>query len=259
MNLKKIISQKLNSKETSNHKQSIELEELKKVPISSSLEPTQNKSYSFFFNQMKNYFRQNLLQIFIIFFEISGVICYAISLKGCNLSQAQCLAKYTINTIYVLLFLLSISSLSYIICLMLVKKKIIKWYHLAGLSLAYLILFFVNFGANLDKHGVFNIIGFLCLDIVFIIVYHILNFFYLIIKKKKYIIFTIIVFIFVLTCGIIIHNSCKNFYKGFGGKEIENDPVYNGCDFPTPKFCLLSRFDNLIDYSRLTFYNCRKD
>ena len=215
-------------------------------------------TFSTLFTQIKNRLVPYLFQVFLIFIELSGIICYAISLQGCNLSQSECLAKYTINTVYVLFFLLSTSSLSYITCVILVKKKIINWYHLAATSSAYFVLFFVNFGANLDKHGIFNILVFLVLDVIFFIMYLILNSIYLLIKKKKYIILTIIFSIVLFICLMIFPNSCRNFYKGLGGKKINNDPEENGCEFPYPKFCLLSRFDNLIDYSRLTFYSCKK-
>ena len=261
MNSKNSVDQDDNLQVISSHNGSIELEEYKNVPTSNTiknLDNINNPPKPSLFSRVKICLRGYLFYIFITLFEISGIICYALSLKGCNLPQAQCLVKYNGNTIYLLFVMISLSSLSYVTSIMLVQKKIIKWYHLAATSLAYFSLFFVNFGADLSKHGILNIFAFIILDIFFFIVYSIVGCFYNIIKKKRYILLIIIISTVLLISLWIFPNSCRSFYKGLGGKVIDNDPEFNGCEFPTPKFCLLSRLDNLIDYSKLTLLSCSK-
>ena len=188
MNTKNSVNQSDNLQITSSHNQSVETEEFRKVPTSNNTvnsDSPQKLTFASLFIRIKNCFLPFLFQVFIIMFEVFGIICYAISLKGCNLPELECYLKYTINAIYILFILLSISSLSYITCIILVKKKIIKWYHLAGTSLSYFILFFVKFGTSLNKHGFYNIIAFLVLDVIFFIMYLILKLLSLFIKKKK--------------------------------------------------------------------------
>lgn len=261
MDLKKSVNQDDYFQMSSSQNEFIELEEFRNGPNPDdikNLDNINNPVISSLLKGVKNYLCAHLFQIYITVFEISGIICYGMSLKGCNLPQAQCLVKYNGNTLYLLFVMVSLSSLSYVTCVVLVKKKKIKWYHLAATSLAYFSLFFVNFGADLSKHGILNIMAFIILDIFFFVIYLIVGCFYNLIKKKRYILLTIIVSIILLIFLLIFPNSCRSFYKGLGGKVIDNNPKFNGCEFPTPQFCLLSRIDNLIDYSKLTFLDCKK-
>lgn len=92
---------------------------------------------------------EKILNILMAIFELAGIVCYAITLKGCTNTQTQCLIKFSGNIIYLLVFLVGIGSLSYLTCVILVYHKLLKWYHLAVISIIYAILSFVNFGVNL--------------------------------------------------------------------------------------------------------------
>ena len=205
---------------------------------------------------------EKILNIWMAIFEIAGIVCYSITLKGCTNTQTQCLIKFSGNIIYLLVFLVGVSSLSYLTCAILVYHKLLKWYHLAAISIIYFILSFVNFGVNLDKHGAFNLLGLVIIGVLLFILYLILYFFYWLLKKKKYIIFSVIIFV-LLVIYIYLYftqwkNSCIAFYNGLGGKKLINNQETDVCGIPKPDLCLLPKFDGVIDYSKIIFLDCKK-
>ena len=177
----------------------------------------------------------------MIIFELVGIVCYTITLKGCTNTQTQCLIKFSGNIIYLLVFLFGVGSLSYLTCAILVYHKLLKWYHLAVITFIYTILSFVNFGVNLDKHGAFNLLGFVVIGVILFFLYLIFYFFYWLIKSKKYIIFSTIIFLLLIESIYLYFakwkNSCVDFYKGLGGKSLINNQETDICGIPKHDLC----------------------
>ena len=201
------------------------------------------------------------INVFMIIFEILGVIFYLIGLKGCSSTQTECLIYYSENAVGIIVTFAILSCLSVCTCIILVIHKIIHYSHLIILSCVYIIICFFNFGANLDDHGAYNFFGSVLIILILLMLYGIILGFYKLFRKGRYITIGIIIgSVLIISIVYYIRNwrdSCKDFYKGLGGKSLINDPNENLCNFPKPDVCTLPNFDGVFDYSRMIFLNCK--
>ena len=203
-----------------------------------------------------------ILNCIMVLVELAGIICYIISLKGCTATQTECLIKFSGNALYIIFFLVLSSSISFCSCIILVYNKIIKWYHLAWISLTYCIICFFNFGVNLDNHGAFNFTGFIIINMLLLIIVGIIYFFYWLLKKRHFFIFCAIIGLILLISWYYYFtrwkDSCKSFYFGLGGKVLINNPEENGCYINKPDLCTLDNLNGVFDFSRMIFFKCEK-
>ena len=211
-----------------------------------------------------NFSKKNILEKkngLMLLFEIIGIVCYIIGLTGCADTQTKCLLFLQSNAIFIIAALLLACTLSYFCCLILVCKNLIHYYHLIISTLIYIIIWYNNFGADIDDHGAYNFSAFVLMIIIYSIVYGIFYFFYSLIKKKRYILFFgIIGSIFILSLIYYFtkwRNSCKNWYLGLGGKSLINDPLTDSCYLDKPGVCTLDNLDGILDCSKIFFRNCK--
>ena len=69
------------------------------------------------------------INVFMIIFEILGVIFYLIGLKGCSSTQTECLIYYSENAVGIIVTFAILSCLSVCTCIILVIHKIIHYSH----------------------------------------------------------------------------------------------------------------------------------
>ena len=198
----------------------------------------------------------------MLLFEGAGVFCYIIGLTGCAKTQTQCLLFLQSNALFIIAGLLMTCCISYCLCAILVCKNKIHWLHILLYSLFFIGVCFYDFGADIGKHGAYNFCAFVLVDIILFIIYGIVSFFYNLLRKKRYITFCVIIgsiFVFSLSYYLLRwRDSCKNWYKGMGGKSLINDPETDGCYFDKPNVCTLDNLDGLLDCSKIFFRNCHK-
>ena len=133
------------------------------------------------------------INVFMIIFEILGVIFYLIGLKGCSSTQTECLIYYSENAAGIIVTFAILSCLSVCTCIILVIHKIIHYSHLIILSCVYIIICFFNFGANLDDHGAYNFFGSVLIILILLMLYGIILGFYKLFRKGRYITIGIII------------------------------------------------------------------
>ena len=206
--------------------------------------------------------KKNKKDTFLFLINITSIITYAISLRGCEGDPTECTIKRG------LIFYITVGIFTVISCLLVSTYLAIafytcsSFYHLIYLIPIYL-FFFINYtGTDAEEHGTYNSIGFILF--LFILVPLVVFILYVIhwIRNKKYKI-TFFVFLSIFFVIVVYQNypgfSCKDWDKGLNNTYINNDNKKYSCSIIIPKKnqCMLKSLDGVFDLSKIFRPSCQ--
>ena len=206
---------------------------------------------------MKKYKKDIILSII----NISGIIIYAFSLRGCEGDPTECTIKRGF------IFYITIGILTIISCLLISTYLAFaiytcsSFYHLIYLIPIY-IFFFTQFtGTDAVDHGTYNSIGFIFFLFVLVpLVIFILKIIKLIREKeyRKLAIIFIIIAIIIFLYNTIPNFSCENWDRGLNNTFIDNDLNKYACKIVTPRKnkCMIDSLDGVFDFSKIFRPSC---
>ena len=172
---------------------------------------------------------------------LSGVFFYLLSLWHIDALDMKCFfIKEGVECYYTLAKFIFISSFLNCISIYLIIIKKYNKKHLNIIFFIYLFLFYIDHNDGIIKHGFYNIIGFITINIFILYIFSFIHFFYFLFLKKKYF-FTIILIsiLFLLYNSFKLyklnHFSCDNWSKGLNGSTIDNLSKDYPCRIKIPK------------------------
>jgi hypothetical protein len=192
------------------------------------------------------------------FFLIIGIVCYIISLTGCEGTQAECLKDFDQTTIktFVMIFTLGsfFLSLNYILFLYTKINTLVVIFQ----TIIFLYLCFVHdTGSNLKSHGSYNRIFLAIMLSLWFFVQNIFMLTYVIMKRRiilTIIFLGIIIGISSVLININLVNQCKNWEKGLGDSKFDNSSF--DCKIKTPKKCWMNLMSGIFDISGVFREDC---
>ena len=206
---------------------------------------------------MKKYKKDIILSII----NISAIIIYAFSLRGCEGDPTECTIKRGI------IFYVTVGVLTVISCLLISTYLAFaiytcsSFYHLIYLIPIY-IFFFTQFtGTDAVDHGTYNSIGFIFFLFVLVpLVIFILKIIKLIREKeyRKLVIIFLIIAIIIFLYKTIPNFSCENWDRGLNNTFIDNDLNKYACKIVTPRKnkCMIDSLDGVFDFSKIFRPSC---
>ena len=213
----------------------------------------------------KNNKKKLRLKIDIFHLIIYGLFCisityYFLGLRGCETVLNQCKEFTEINSYIKRGFETAYSSSLFSLAIFFIiffKKNFI---HILIFILIYIIIFINTQGNNLIKHGTYNCILFILLNIIFLI--YIIGFYFSILefkgnKKQKLCAIIIILLLISPFLFFILRSKCINWNYGLGNIEIEYNINLDGCKIKNPNFCTIGMFGTLFDLSTYLRKSCK--
>ncbi len=98
---------------------------------------------------------------FVILINIYGLISYLYSLIGCKSSRAYCLSYYTNDKIVEIVYYILKASISYSLIFILTFWQLIPFSYFLLVTSMYFSLYLYDNGDDLEKHGYYNLYGFI--------------------------------------------------------------------------------------------------
>ena len=211
---------------------------------------------------LQKYGKKILIYSVTLIVSFCSIFYYYRSLRGCSLPEQECMnnvgAPYFVERTFECMnsaFCLSII-ISFVI------NKLLHKFILLIFGLFYLINFSIFTGMDLRNHGTFNtLLYFICCPF-FILINQFWFFAYRKIKEKKFlplIMLIISIFLPFMYITYRVKNDCNNWGYGLDNKHIEySNSNENACYIKKPEKCWKTLFNNKLDFSKLTFYKCKK-
>jgi hypothetical protein len=209
----------------------------------------------FILAHLLDFFRDNIIIAL-------ATLCYMISLIGCYDEYLACIKVYKdYGTLAISLIVLA--SFLYVLHLVLIIQRKARLYTLLIMCLTIAFLcFYYDTETNVESHGGYNRVFLFILIVLFSSAYlftRVLKFIFLkFYSASKLACLLSIVVIFILGFFSLhnkIVNSCEDWDKGFKNTAINNnDP--NSCIIKKPSICYENIFDNLLDVTWYTGFNC---
>lgn len=198
--------------------------------------------------------RNNIFIIIILY--TSGVIFYIISLKKIDAVRMECFNLRFIKCYFVIFVLIFISSIIISISINLIILKKYSKFHLCVIFLIYIILLYIDHDNGVIRHGLYNFLLFLLLNILMVLIQiYVFSLFYLY-KKAKYLLLILFIFPFPLFYILFVvyrnHNfSCYNWEGGFNNTYIDNTSKNYPCkiNIPKPHTCYIEEIGKITDFS----------
>lgn len=212
------------------------------------------------YNILKYYLKRHLNIISIIIFALS-IYYYLQALQACpkDILMMQCLAKFGLKEVNILLNYIKYSTLLSSLLIVLYTYKILKSKSLLSVFLIiYLVIFLSNTGTDIYDHGFYNTIIFMILNFFYISLLYLIIFTYRNIINNTKITLMIIIIILVLIYNLYINitsNTCDYWDKGFKDTKINNNSETK-CIVPIPKICYFKILDNIFDFPRYINQKC---
>ena len=150
------------------------------------------------FDKNKEFKYQNLLEIgknqifnisrlpLVILINIYGFNSYLYSLIGCKNSRAYCLSYYSNDKIMEIVSYILRASISYSIIFILTFWKLIPFSYFLLITSMYFSLYLYDNGDNFEKHGYYNLYGFIFLCLIFSSIFLYLTYIIKLILIKSY-------------------------------------------------------------------------
>lgn len=187
-----------------------------------------------------------------------GVICYLISLIGCEGTQAECLKNFDQTKIkyFVIILVIGASSFTINYMIMLYKRNNLLIVSFQTIIILYL-CFVHDTGSDLKNHGGYNRIFLALIMSISFILLNSFMFVYFLMRKK---ILPTILFLG-LTIGILslvinqeLKKQCNNWDKGLGDTLFDHSGEY--CKIKKPKKCWMNLMSGVFDVSGLFGEDC---
>lgn len=189
---------------------------------------------------------------------VVGIICYLITLTGCEGTQADCLKNFDQTKIkYFVMIMITgciAFTLNYII--LIYKKNNISIAVLQTVVILYL-CFVHDTGSDLKNHGSYNRIFLALLMLICFILSNVVMLIYFLMRRK---IFYTIIFLAVtigaLSAVIYVNliTQCKNWEKGLKDSVFDNSSDY--CKIKKPRKCWMNLFSGVFDVSGIFGEDC---
>ena len=225
------------------------------------------------FDKNKEFKYQNLLEIgknqifnisrlpLVILINIYGFNSYLYSLIGCKNSRAYCLSYYSNDKIMEIVSYILRASISYSIIFILTFWKLIPFSYFLLITSMYFSLYLYDNGDNFEKHGYYNLYGFIFLCLIFSSIFLYLTYIIKLILIKSYkiicyiLIPTLIIFSIFFIRYLFLLN-CYGYHTGLNGMKIDDNKEKYSCFYDYPKKCYIDIFSPFMDYS-LFAGNCK--
>lgn len=135
---------------------------------------TQNNNKFKNFSQLKQDFLNNFKKTFkrIETLYILGIFFYILSLHHINGYEMVCFNRNGVNCFFMIVKLLSLSSIIICIAIYIIIIKKYKKIHLFNISIIYIFLLLIDHSTGIIKHGLFNFIFFFIITLlIFFIIF----------------------------------------------------------------------------------------
>jgi hypothetical protein len=203
------------------------------------------------------FLQQNLSFITFISLSIS-VAFYAVSLRGCHNTQAECLKELNEGEVRFLLKLLATSSFIIASIINLTLRRIIpkKMIILLSLAFGYLCLYH-DIGSDLAHHGAYNRMLLLILTILFIFIQNLGLLIYKGLRRAPFLTLAAVGWVIVLGLYFYYYKmsiSCQDWTLGLKGTRINLDDM--PCKLHIPKVCWHDLVGDYFDYSKILGEHC---
>ena len=104
---------------------------------------------------------------FVILINIYGLNNYLYSLIGCKSSRAYCLSYYTNDKIVEIVYYVLKASISYSLIFILTFWQLLPFSYFLLITSMYFSLYLYDNGDNFEKHGYYNLYGFIFFFLIF--------------------------------------------------------------------------------------------
>ena len=203
----------------------------------------------------------NMFLSIAILINIYGLYNYLYSLKGCKNSRAYCLSYYSMKKINEIVYYILRASISYSIIFILTFWKLLPFSHFVTITSIYFTLYLYDNGDNFEKHGYYNLYGFVCFVLIAITVLLYITYIIklLIIKaysKICYILIPTLIIFFIILVKYLFLLNCTGYHTGLNGMKIDDDKEKYSCFYDYPKNCYIDILSPFFDYS-LIAGNCK--
>ena len=198
---------------------------------------------------------------FVILINIYGLISYLYSLIGCKSSRAYCLSYYTNDKIVEIVYYILKASISYSLIFILTFWQLIPFSYFLLVTSMYFSLYLYDNGDDLEKHGYYNLYGFIFFFLIIASILIYLTYIIKLILIKSYkricyiIIPTLIIFLICFIKYLFLLN-CYGYHTGLNGMKIDDNKEKYSCFYDYPKKCYIDIFSPFMDYS-LFAGNCK--
>ena len=198
---------------------------------------------------------------FVILINIYGLISYLYSLIGCKSSRAYCLSYYTNDKIVEIVYYILKASISYSLIFILTFWQLIPFSYFLLITSMYFSLYLYDNGDDLEKHGYYNLYGFIFFFLIIASIMIYLTYIIKLILIKSYkricyiIIPTLIIFLICFIKYLFLLN-CYGYHTGLNGMKIDDNKEKYSCFYDYPKKCYIDIFSPFMDYS-LFAGNCK--
>ena len=205
-------------------------------------------------------FNINLLP-FVILINIYGLNSYLYSLIGCKSSRAYCLSYYTNDKIVEIVYYILKASISYSLIFILTFWQLLRFSYFLLITSMYFSLYLYDNGDNFEKHGYYNLYGFILFFLIFTSILLYLTYIIKLILIKSYkiicyiLIPTLIIFLICFIKYLFLLN-CYGYHTGLNGMKIDDNKEKYSCFYDYPKKCYIDIFSPFMDYS-LFAGNCK--
>ena len=198
---------------------------------------------------------------FVILINIYGLNNYLYSLIGCKSSRAYCLSYYTNDKIVEIVYYVLKASISYSLIFILTFWKLLPFSYFLLITSMYFSLYLYDNGDNFEKHGYYNLYGFIFFFLIFtsILLYLTYIIKLILIKSYKTICYILIpALIIFLICFIkyLFLLNCYGYHTGLNGMKIDDNKEKYSCFYDYPKKCYIDIYSPFMDYS-LFAGNCK--
>lgn len=189
---------------------------------------------------------------------LTGILIYSLTLRGCYLTQYECLKLYPIEFMKYVIMSIFVSGLLLVLQVILYIKRYTD-FKVVGLQLVVIsyLCFIFDTGTDFISHGAYNrFILFISL-LFWSLFLTIANFIYCSIKRRPVICIIIIVLsVYVIWVKVdkIFEKSCDHWYDGLKGTKMSNEDTI--CIIEKPTTCYYKIFDGVFDVSRLLGDTC---
>jgi hypothetical protein len=211
---------------------------------------------------LKKYGKKILIYSITTILAFCSIFYYYRSLRGCSLPEQECM-----NTVGAPFFVeRTFESIYSAFCLSIIISFTINKLLPNFIVLIFGLFYFINFcifrGMDLRYHGTFNTLSYFIFCPLFLLVNQFWFLAYRKIKEKNFIpliIIIIVIFSPFMYITYRVKSDCYNWGFGLGNKPIEvTNSNENACYIKKPEKCWKTLFNNKLDFSKLTFYSCKK-
>ena len=198
---------------------------------------------------------------FVILINIYGLNSYLYSLIGCKNSRAYCLSYYNNDKIIEIMHYILKASISYSLIFILTFWQLLRFSYFLLITSMYFSLYLYDNGDNFEKHGYYNLYGFILFFLIFTSILLYLTYIIKLILIKSYkiicyiIIPTLIIFLICFIKYLFLLN-CYGYHTGLNGMKIDDNKDKYSCFYDYPKKCYIDIFSPFMDYS-LFAGNCK--